>query len=104
MLENGAVGAPIYFDTLLHLKDWGCCGGKLMHTPTHNDKASSIPSTVQSLGDSHGGGAKHVTVVTSAVAANNVNNARAIENGVMWMTIIPCALKIIVYGVRLFSV
>ncbi|BDA40595.1 hypothetical protein COCOBI_01-2480 [Coccomyxa sp. Obi] len=52
-----------------------------------------------SLGEGHGGGAKHhAAVVTQAVAATNVNNARAIENGVMWMTIIPCTLKIIVYG------
>lgn len=55
---------------------------------------------VQSLGDSHGSGAKaHGGVVTPGVAANNVNNARAIENGLLWMTVIPMILKIITYGV-----
>ncbi|EIE26753.1 MFS general substrate transporter [Coccomyxa subellipsoidea C-169] len=52
-----------------------------------------------SLGDSHGSGAKaHGGVVTPGVAANNVNNARAIENGLLWMTVIPMILKIITYG------
>lgn len=46
-----------------------------------------------------GGGAHHRTAVTAVMAAQNVNNARAIEDGLLWMTVIPMALKFIIYGV-----
>jgi len=55
---------------------------------------------MQSLGDSHGAGGKaHGGVVTPEVAARNVNNAAALENGLLWMTVIPMILKIITYTV-----
>lgn len=81
-----------------------CCAERLRCWAGH-DKAMVMTSSslypLQSLGDSHGAGGKaHGGVITAAVAATNVNNARAIENGIMWMTIIPMILKVITYGVR----
>jgi hypothetical protein len=55
-------------------------------------------SAVQDL-HAEGSGHHGSPGITAAQAARNVNNARAIENGLLWMTVIPMALKFIVYGV-----
>ena len=38
-------------------------------------------------------------MISAAAAARNVNNARALENGILYMTVIPMFLKFLLYGV-----
>jgi hypothetical protein len=42
----------------------------------------------------------HSAHESAAQWAENLNNARALENGLMWMTIVTLAMKFCVYGVR----
>lgn len=38
-------------------------------------------------------------MISAAAALRNVDNARAIENGILYMTVIPMFLKFVLYGV-----
>ena len=59
---------------------------------------------MQSIGGhGHGGSgdpsAHRSPMISAAAAARNVDNARALENGILYMTVIPMFLKFLLYGV-----
>ena len=64
----------------------------------------SVTRIVQSVGG-HGHGASgdpsahRSPMISAAAALRNVENARAIENGILYMTVIPMFLKFVLYGV-----
>ena len=67
------------------------------------DINSSASCDVQSIGG-HGGGsgdphAHRSPMISAAAAARNVTNARALESGILYMTVIPMFLKFLLYGV-----
>ena len=67
------------------------------------DIDTSASCVVQSIGG-HGGGsgdphAHRSPMISAAAAARNVTNARALENGILYMTVIPMFLKFLLYGV-----
>lgn len=65
---------------------------------------NKIEHAAQSIGRHGGGGsgdpkAHRSPTISAEAALRNVDNARAIENGILYMTVIPMFIKFILYGV-----
>ena len=76
----------------------------MSHMHTNPERPLNRGVMVQSVGGhGHGAsgdpGAHRSPMITAVAAQRNVDNARAIENGILWMTVIPMFIKFVLYGV-----